>query len=200
MDKICAERALIIVATSCHLLDEILQWSFTDRSYILALAFYQSCYARPFLLYHHAIIGWFYFHVSKELSLPGLYVIFKVRELCNVPSSFVLVLQNLPSCCHESDGACTSDDGSASRWTLRAVAALLSSNPYPDLHTRRRAVKPPVNSSCFSPMQPAAAERGNEWYTSLDLEAPTLVLDHVRWHDGLMVASQYLMVRSWASF
>lgn len=54
-------------ATSCHLLDEILQWSFTDRSYILALAFYESCYIHPFWLYHHAIIGCFYFHVSKKL-------------------------------------------------------------------------------------------------------------------------------------
>jgi len=105
-------------------------------------------------------------------------VILKARELWNLPSSFVLVLQNLPSRCHENDGACTSDDGSASRWTLRAVTALPSSNPYPYLHTRRRAVKPSVNSSCFSPMQPAVAERGNEWHTALDLEAPSLVLGH----------------------
>ncbi|OEL24056.1 hypothetical protein BAE44_0014927 [Dichanthelium oligosanthes] len=64
---------------------------------------------------------------QPKLSLPRLYATLKARELCNMPSSFVLVLQNLSSPCHESDGACTSDDGSVSRWTLiRAVAALPS--------------------------------------------------------------------------
>ncbi|CAN6338939.1 unnamed protein product [Urochloa humidicola] len=39
----------------------------------------------------------------------------------------VVRILNLSSRCHESDGACTSDDGSVPRWTLiRAVAALLS--------------------------------------------------------------------------
>ncbi|KAF8655525.1 hypothetical protein HU200_061070 [Digitaria exilis] len=37
---------------------------------------------------------------------------------------------------------------------------LPSSSPYPDLHTRRLATRSPVNSSCFSPMQPAASGRG----------------------------------------
>jgi len=64
---------------------------------------------------------------QTKLSLPRLYVILKARELYNMPSSFVLFLQNLSSRCHEGDGACTSDDGSASRWALiRAVAALPS--------------------------------------------------------------------------
>lgn len=66
---------------------------------------------------------------QTKLSLPRLYVILKARELCNMPSSFVpsFFLQNLFSRCHESDGACTSDDGSVPRWTLiRAVVALLS--------------------------------------------------------------------------
>ncbi|TKW29545.1 hypothetical protein SEVIR_3G402250v4 [Setaria viridis] len=35
-----------------------------------------------------------------------------------------------------------------------------SSSPYPDLHTRRWATRSLVNSSCFSPMQPAASGRG----------------------------------------
>ncbi|PVH63209.1 hypothetical protein PAHAL_3G494100 [Panicum hallii] len=38
---------------------------------------------------------------------------------------------------------------------------LPSSSPYPDLHTWRWATRSPVNSSCFSPMQPAAWGRGN---------------------------------------
>jgi len=71
MGKIRTKHVLIMVAQEQKkkfcLMDEILQWSFTDRSYILALAFYESCYIHPFWLYHHAIIGCFYFHVSKKL-------------------------------------------------------------------------------------------------------------------------------------
>jgi hypothetical protein len=59
----------------------------------------------------------------------------------------------------------------------RAVAALPSSNPYPDMRTRRCAAKPPVNSSCFSPMLPASSvgaggEVTDGRHTALDLEAP----------------------------
>lgn len=51
-------------------------------------------------------------------------VILKVRELCVTPTCFVLFLQNLFTDGCENDSACTSDDGSASRWPLRAVATL----------------------------------------------------------------------------
>jgi hypothetical protein len=75
-------------------LDEILQWSFTDRSYILALAFYESCYIHPFWLYHHAVIGCFYFHVSKKLSLDpeGERAMESALFFCPCFAEFVLLL------------------------------------------------------------------------------------------------------------